>query len=179
MECPPAAGIAGRSTGTAHSARSCGAAVPDHAEGKPVWQIARNLYLGDRKDAHDRDLLTRVGVTHVVNCAAEVPCWYHRDFRYLRLPLTDPDPEFHESIETFCRFIHRGRRAGGVLVHCAAGLSRSPSVVLAYLVWRGKPLDAALERLRRRVGESDRGFIEPDASFLEQIEIHFEEREDG
>lgn len=143
-----------------------------------MWRIARGLYLGDRKDAHDRELLVGLGVTHVVNCAREVPSWYRTDFRYLRLKLTDPDPEFHESIEALCKFIHRGRKAGGVLVHCAAGLSRSPSVVLAYLVWRGKDLDDALELLARKVGEAEGySFIEPDPSFLEQIEVHFEERE--
>lgn len=144
-----------------------------------MWRIARNLYLGDRKDAHDRELLTGLGVTHVINCAREVPSWYPTDFRYLCLRLTDPDPEFHESIETFCKFIHKGRKAGGVLVHCAAGISRSPSVILAYLVWRGKPLDEALDLLAERVGEAaGYSFIEPDPSFLEQIEVHFEERDD-
>lgn len=140
-----------------------------------MWRSARGLYLGDGKDAHDRDLLRGLGVTHVLNCAREVPCWYRRDFRYRHLKLTDPDPEFHESIEEFCRFIHRGRRAGGVLVHCRAGLSRSLSAVLAYLCWRGKTLARAFEHLRRRVGEANAEFIEPDASFLEQLEVHFEE----
>ena len=139
-----------------------------------MWRIARGLFLGDRRDAHDRDLLAGLGVTHILNCAREVPCWYRRDFRYCHLKLTDPDPEFHEYIEKFCKFIHRGRRAGGVLVHCRAGLSRSPSAVLAYLCWRGKRLPEALELLRKRVGEADGFFIEPDASFLEQLEIHFE-----
>jgi hypothetical protein len=129
-----------------------------------MWRIARGLFLGDCRDAHDRDLLLGLGITHVLNCAAEMPCWYRRDFRYYHLKLTDPDPEFHEYIDKACRFIHRGRKAGGVLVHCRAGLSRSPSTILAYQI------------LRKRVRESDEGFIEPDPSFLEQIEVHFEDR---
>jgi protein phosphatase slingshot len=144
-----------------------------------MWRIARGLYLGDRLDAHDRELLKRWEVTHILNCAAEIPCWHRADFRYLHLKLTDPDPEFHEYIERCCRFIHRGRKAGGVLVHCAAGLSRSPSVILAYLCQRGKTLDEALALLRRRVGEKGADFIEPDASFLEQIEVYFEEADAG
>jgi dual specificity phosphatase 12 len=144
-----------------------------------MWEIARGLYLGDRKDAHDRELLVGLGITHIVNCAAEIPCWHRQDFRYLRLKLTDPDPEFHESIEKFCKFIHRGRKQGNVLVHCAAGVSRSPSVILAYLCSRGKDLDSALDRLQRRVGEAGNSFILPDASFLEQIEIYFEDQRRG
>ncbi len=141
-----------------------------------MWQIARGLYLGDRKDAYDRELLKGIGVTHILNCAHEVPCWYRTDFRYRWLRLTDPDPEFYEHIESFCRFIHRGRKSGGVLVHCAAGLSRSPSAVLAYLCWRGRHVDDALDLLSRRVGELGDDFIAPDASFLAQIEIYFEDR---
>jgi protein-tyrosine phosphatase len=144
-----------------------------------MWRIVRGLYLGDAKDAHDRDLLVGLGVTHVLNCAAEVPCWYRKDFRYCHLKLTDPDPEFCEFIDKLCKFIRRGRKAGGVLVHCAAGLSRSPSAILAYLCSRGKTLDEALEIFRRRVGEKTAAFIEPDASFLEQIEVFFEERDRG
>src|SRR5262245_7655808 len=140
-----------------------------------MWRIARGLFLGDRWSAHDRDLLVGMGITHILNCAEEIRCFYRRDFRYYHMKLTDPDPDFHEYIEKFCKFIHRGRKAGGVLVHCAAGLSRSPSAILAYLCWRGKKLPAALELLQRRVGEDERQFIEPDASFLEQIELHFEE----
>jgi protein-tyrosine phosphatase len=137
-------------------------------------RIIRGLYLGDCRDAHDKDMLQGIGITHILNCAENVPCWYRRDFRYLHLPLTDPDPEFHEYIEPLCRFICRGRRRGAVLVHCRAGLSRSPSAILAYLCHRGKTLDEALEILRQGVGETSENFIEPDHSFLEQIEVHFE-----
>lgn len=142
-----------------------------------MWTICRKLYLGDVYTARDRHWLEQVGVTHILNCAEEIPCFHRGHFRYLHLRLTDPDPEFHEYIEKLARFIRRGRRAGGVLVHCAAGLSRSPSALLAYLCARGLTLSQALRRLRRGVGETRAEFIEPDASFLAQIEIHFEERE--
>lgn len=141
-----------------------------------MWRIRRNLFLGDIYTARDRACLEQAGVTHVLNCAAEVPCYHRRQFRYLHVKLTDPDPEFHEVIEPICRFIRRGRRAGGVLVHCRAGLSRSPSAILAYLRGRGATMERALEILRRGTGESLADFIEPDASFLEQIEVHFAER---
>jgi protein-tyrosine phosphatase len=140
-----------------------------------MWEITRGLYLGDFKDAHDRELLAGMGITHILNCAEEVPCWHEKHFRYLHLKLTDPDPEFHEYIDQLCKFIRHARRRGGVLVHCAAGLSRSPSAILAYICSRGKTLDEALDILQRRVGEKDFEFIEPDASFLEQIEIYFDQ----
>src|SRR5438094_6475192 len=122
----------------------------------------KGLYLAGRRNALDRHLVVGMGIIHILNCAHEVPCWYRRDFRYYHLKLTDPDPEFHEYIEAICRFIRQGRRAGSVLVHCAAGLSRSPAAILAYVCSRGKRLEEALDLLRDRLGESD-FFIEPDA----------------
>ena len=100
---------------------------------------------------------------------------YRTDFRYRHLRFSDPDAAFEGEIDRICQFIRRGRKAGGVLVHCAAGLSRSAATVLAYLCSRGKTLDEALKLLRRRVGESEADFIEPDASFLAQLEVHFED----
>jgi protein-tyrosine phosphatase len=142
-----------------------------------MWRVLHKLYLGDGRDAKDHSLLMSVGITHILNCAVDVPCWYPEDFRYLHLELTDPDPEFHEHIEPLCAFIHRGRKRGAVLVHCRAGLSRSPSAILAYLCRQGMSLQGALRLLQRRVGESAAQFIEPDASFLEQLEVHFEDRQ--
>lgn len=140
-----------------------------------MWRIARGLYLGDRKDARDLVLLRGQSITHIVNCAVELPCWYRQELRYLELRLHDPDDRFHDCIKRFCRFIDRGRGSGGVLVHCVAGLSRSPSVILAYLCWRGKSLEEALKILQRSIGESDQEFIVPDSTFLEQIEAYFED----
>ena len=140
-----------------------------------MWRIAKGLYLGDVRDALDRDLLLGWGITHVLNCAREVPCKFRSDFRYCHLRLQDPDEAFQGEIERFCRFIRQGRRSGAVLVHCAAGLSRSAAAITAYLCKRGKTLPEALDVLRRRVGESEREFIEPDPSFLAQIELYFED----
>jgi hypothetical protein len=54
---------------------------------------------------------------------------------------------FHEA----CKAIDRQRRShsGAVLVHCRAGVSRSPSVVLAWLVRMGLLLEDAVALVRR------------------------------
>jgi hypothetical protein len=37
------------------------------SSGATVWEVLPNLYLGDRHDSSDRALLSKHGVTHVVN----------------------------------------------------------------------------------------------------------------
>jgi len=139
-----------------------------------MWSISRRLYLGDWKDAADGDLLSGIGITHVLNCAREVPCHHPTTFEYLHLPLDDPDSTFIDYIPELCEFIDEGRRAGAVLAHCRAGVSRSPAAVLAYLCSEGKTLEESLAKLQRAVGEADETFLAPDELFLEQIRDFFE-----
>jgi hypothetical protein len=34
-----------------------------------MWEIRRGLFLGDCRDAHDRELLIGMGITRILNCA--------------------------------------------------------------------------------------------------------------
>ncbi len=143
-----------------------------------MWRVIRRLYLGDRFDAQNRFLLNDCRITHILNCAFEVPCSYPRGYIYLHLELNDPDPAFLDHIPEMCAFIDEGRKQGAVLVHCSKGLSRSPAAILAYLLHRGKNYRQAMRILRRAVGEED-DFIEPGEVFLEQIRDFYEESEDS
>jgi hypothetical protein len=116
-----------------------------------VWEILPDLFLGDRGDACNLDRLRRHGITHIVNCSKELPCYFERDFRYLWLRLEDPDPRFVAKMPEFCVFIDEGRRVGKVMVHCTGGVSRSPAVILAYLCHLEASLEQASERLSRAV----------------------------
>ena len=128
-----------------------------------MWQVLPGLFLGDREDSRDRANLLRHGVTHVVNCAAELPCCHPDAFAYLALGLRDPDSAFAARAREAMGFIDRGRAAGGVLVHCTAGVSRSAAVVLRYLCHLGRPLDRACAELSAAV------LTGVDESFLRQI----------
>src|SRR5262245_19345041 len=98
-----------------------------------MWQILPELWLGDRGDAQDRERLRRRGITRVVNCSRELPCYFEGDLTYLWLKMEDPDPRFVAKVPRFVAFIDEGRRLGKVMVHCTGAVSRSPAVILAYL----------------------------------------------
>jgi hypothetical protein len=131
-----------------------------------MWEILPDLFLGDRGDARDRDLLRQRGITHVVNCSKELPCHFEGELEYLWLRMDDPDPAFAGKIVAFCQFIDAGRERGKVLVHCTGGVSRSPAVILAYLCHLDGSLEKAVDRLSRAVQTGiDEDFFHPLARF--------------
>jgi hypothetical protein len=132
-------------------------------------EIIDNLYLGNRESARDLRRLREAGITHIVNCASELPNYHESEFVYLQLMLLDPDPEYHRHIEPVCAFLDDAREKGKVLVHCFASISRSPAVVLAYLCHLGEPLDRAAAWLAKLV------WTAPDRIFLEQLVEHLGE----
>jgi predicted protein tyrosine phosphatase len=128
-----------------------------------MWLVWDSLFLGGQRDAAALELLKQRSITHIVNCARELPCYFPNDFEYLALGLNDPDEAFIERIESACHFIDMGRQEGSVLVHCTAAVSRSPAVVLAYLCHLGHSLEVARKLLARYVPTN------PDPLFLEQL----------
>ena len=126
-------------------------------------EVMENLYLGADIHAKDHSRLVATGITHIVNCAHELPNYHEGHFRYHAMRMTDPDPAFHERIAAACGFIDEGRASGKVLVHCFAAVSRSPSTILAYLCHRGDTLEEAARRL------ASVAWTYPDVTFLKQL----------
>jgi hypothetical protein len=133
-------------------------------------QILEGLYLGNRESARDLARLREAGITHVVNCACELPNYHDGHFVYLALGLRDPDPNLREHIARVCGFIDQARLQGRVLVHCFAAISRSPTVVLAYLCHLGDSLELAA----RRLGQI--AWTDPDLLHLRQLADHWGEK---
>ena len=132
-----------------------------------MWLVWDSLFLGGQRDASALGLLKKRGITHIVNCACELPCYFPNDFEYISLGLNDPDPDFIKHIESVCQFIDAGRLKGNVLVHCTAAVSRSPAVVLAYICHLGHSLEVARKLLNQRVATN------PDPLFIIQLSEYY------
>lgn len=130
-------------------------------------RIIDGLYLSSLHSASDIKLLKHEGITHIIN-ASDVENIAPNDFKYYRVQVEDiPTANIAQYFADTSQFIEDALNDGGkVLVHCMAGVSRSPTIIIAYLVSkRGLTLEQATSLLR-----SQRSFINPNSGFNLQLQ---------
>ncbi|KAJ1379973.1 Tyrosine specific protein phosphatases domain [Sesbania bispinosa] len=131
---------------------------------KECSRIAEHIYLGSDTVAKNHQLLRRNGITHVLNCVGFVcPEYFKSDFVYKTLWLQDSPTEDITSIlyDVFDYFEDVREQGGRVLVHCCQGVSRSTTLVIAYLMWReGQSFEDAFQFVKtaRAVTNPNMGF---------------------
>jgi hypothetical protein len=113
-------------------------------------QVTDQLFIGKARLAYDPDRLHRQGITSVVKLFESPPDW-PSGFNLLDAPFEDGVFVDSDRLAAFDRFIAEEIEAGRtVLVVCGAGISRSATVVLSYLVSTGVPLPDAYRLLKAR-----------------------------
>eukprot|EP00742_Colponemidia_sp_Colp-10_P009058 GILJ01009849.1.p1 GENE.GILJ01009849.1~~GILJ01009849.1.p1 ORF type:complete len:333 (-),score=55.35 GILJ01009849.1:223-1221(-) len=135
--------------------------------------IMDGLYLSDMNVAINRTILTEYKITHIVVVASGIRPRFPKEITYLLIDIEDTDEaDIFQHFEHTARFIDSARAAGGTcLVHCRAGISRSASVVIAYLMQLNRlPFETALKTVatRRRIVCPNLGFREQ----LKKYELH-------
>ncbi|KAJ7975868.1 protein-tyrosine-phosphatase MKP1-like [Quillaja saponaria] len=135
---------------------------------KECSKVAGHIYLGGDAVARDRDILKQNGITHVLNCVGfSCPEYFQADFMYRTLWLLDSPSEDITSIlyDVFDYFEDVREQGGRVFVHCCQGVSRSTSLVIAYLMWReGQSFDDAFQYVK-----AARGIADPNMGFACQL----------
>ena len=134
-------------------------------------QIFRWLYLGNFDTACNISDLRRLGITYVLNVAAECKnTLLPKSTEQLHLKMKDlEDFKVMEYFDKANEFFNKVRNSGGtMLVHCKYGVSRSPSFVAAYLIkYYGFNVESALNYIRKK-----RPQINPNEGFLRQLELY-------
>ncbi|XP_010410842.2 dual specificity protein phosphatase 13-like [Corvus cornix cornix] len=150
-----------------------------------VDEVWPNLFLGDLVTAHNRFVLWKMGVTHVLN-AAHGTAYSHggQDFYgatidYYGVPAHDlPSFDISQFFFSAAQFIHNALSTPGakILVHCAVGVSRSASLVLAYLMINHHlPLVEAIKTVKEhRWISPNRGFLK----HLRNLDVQLRQRKD-
>ncbi|RXN34943.1 dual specificity phosphatase 10 [Labeo rohita] len=147
--------------------------TPD-IENAELTAILPFLYLGNERDAQDLELMQRMDIGYILNVTTHLPL-YHYDlglFKYKRLPATDSNKQnLRQYFEEAFEFIEEAHQAGqGLLIHCQAGVSRSATIVIAYLMkhtWM--TMTDAYKFVKSR-----RPIISPNLNFMGQL-LEFEE----
>ena len=142
-------------------------------ESAEASEIKPWLYLGGNLVARNLSLLKQLGINRILNTASGVcPNYFESDpyFRYTSFELIDSPTE---SIDHFILHaiaaIENAREEGGkILVHCHQGVSRSATLVTAYIAWKENlPILDALMYVKAR-----RKIVSPNAGFLEQLKAY-------
>lgn len=134
-------------------------------------QITPTLFLSGADGPLNAALVSQKGITLIVNATLSHACPAYPGVECVRVPVSDlPSARLGDHFDRVAERIH-GNRAGGTLVHCAAGMSRSPALVMAYLMrFRG----VTLRQAHRWVQES-RPYVRLNAGFWDQL-LQYERR---
>ncbi|NXY84961.1 DS13B phosphatase, partial [Alcedo cyanopectus] len=140
-----------------------------------VDEVWPNLYVGDLYAARDKAQLSQLGISHIVDAAAgrfhiDTGPKFYKDLSvdYYGVQAED-NPNFDLSIYFYpvAQYIRAALNSprGKVLVHCAMGISRSATLVLAFLmICENLSLVDAIQTVRPHRG------ICPNSGFLKQLQ---------
>ncbi|XP_054026281.1 LOW QUALITY PROTEIN: dual specificity protein phosphatase 22-A [Dryobates pubescens] len=150
--------------------------------GTGMSKVVKGLYLGNIRDrpgeqvvymllllpdSEDRDNLLKNGVTHILsvhNSAKPVL----EDMTYLCISASDSSSQnLLQHFKECIKFIHECRlNGGGCLVHCLAGVSRSTTILVAYLM---TVTDLSWESCLAAT-KAVRSYISPNFGFQQQLQ---------
>lgn len=98
-------------------------------------KIADKLWLGNLQAAQDMQRLRKEGITHILQVAGGIKPQFPKDFTYKVIEVADQSQvNLIRHFPAAISFVKEGVQKGGVLVHCFAGVSRSATIVIAYLM---------------------------------------------
>ena len=98
-------------------------------------EILPGLFLGSTEAANNLLLLQSQSITHILVSAMECKPSFPEQFHYLHLKLGDAvGSDLISSLPEALAFISAALEGGKILVHCFAGVSRSASLVVAYVM---------------------------------------------
>uniref|UniRef100_A0A672NGZ1 protein-tyrosine-phosphatase n=1 Tax=Sinocyclocheilus grahami TaxID=75366 RepID=A0A672NGZ1_SINGR len=134
--------------------------------------ILPHLYLGSQRDVLNKELMTQNGITYVLNASNTCPKPdFISDSHFMRIPVNDSYCEkLLPWLEKTNEFIDKAKVSNcRVIVHCLAGISRSATIAIAYIMkTMGLSSDDAYRFVKDR-----RPSISPNFNFLGQL-LEFE-----
>ena len=134
-----------------------------------IDQITETIFLGNIDAAFNKKKLKQLGIKKILTVMSAFGNHYSpHEFIHKSI---DVDDDFRTNIICHfkeCILFIEGKDK--IFVHCAAGMSRSPTIVIAYIMWKRKlRLNEAIKFVKEK-----RSIISPNDNFMNQLKI-FEE----
>lgn len=135
-----------------------------------MTRITDRIFLGNYLDAQNEEFLNQNQIDLVINVAVEIPKpnykyvnpWYYK-YRLYDIP--------EQNILHYSKFVYDlieeflSKSNKNILIHCRAGISRSASLLIAYLMKKNHwNLDQAYWFVKRK-----RDIIQPNTGFVNQL----------
>lgn len=121
-----------------------------------ISKIRQHLFLGNSSAARDVKILNDYKIERIVSATNELsqipPTRFCINTNIARVIFPIVDGAFQDPNEELISFIFpwmrkAEKKGASILVHCGAGVSRSPSLVITYLVWCGIHFNIAVEKV--------------------------------
>lgn len=149
-----------------------------------MFRILGGIYVLGIEPLNSGQDLRKDGISHVLSVLpGPIPAPYEAQYNHLQIPITDENTS--NVLEHFAvanafidlalcgpgktsRSDPKAKHVGAILVHCAQGVSRSVTFVVAYLMYRyGLKLPQALHAVTRK--KEDAG---PNDGFYRQLQLY-------
>jgi hypothetical protein len=129
--------------------------------------IEDKIYLGGHRTAENLSILEEYNISRVIVCGTGLQCRFPQKIEYLHFHIEDIEGQnISQCFQPAIDFILSSPQ--NVLVHCHAGVSRSASIVIAYLMFLHRNSRRSLEEIIRSV-KARRPCIAPNIGFLMQL----------
>jgi protein-tyrosine phosphatase len=132
-----------------------------------ISEIIENLYISDFSSACDKEKLKNFGITHIVTVIAGVDKMFPDDFEYYIVNICDRNyVDIKNYFDECSGFINDAlKKNGKVLVHCKCGISRSATIVGAFLISKKAfTCQKAINLMKEK-----RNCVNPNDGFLKQL----------
>lgn len=139
----------------------------------PICLVIPQLYIGDIQGAESYNELKALGITHIVQAMGGMQPMFPKEFHYKVIDCVDtPSDNLSQHFDSVCSYMSKVVDNGGkIFVHCWAGISRSATICIAFLMYRlGVTLHAATLMCRK-----NRPQVYPNPGFQKQLE-NFEKK---
>eukprot|EP01102_Stenamoeba_stenopodia_P002096 TRINITY_DN11857_c0_g1_i1.p1 TRINITY_DN11857_c0_g1~~TRINITY_DN11857_c0_g1_i1.p1 ORF type:complete len:194 (+),score=39.36 TRINITY_DN11857_c0_g1_i1:159-740(+) len=131
-------------------------------------RVLDRVYLGSQDAAANLEGMLAANITHVLNVATGIKPLFEDKFIYRNVEILDlPEVAIDQYFDECFGFIDEALKMpnGAVLVHCNAGVSRSASIVIGYVMkTKQLPYEAAHDLVKQA-----RSQIRPNEGFVKRL----------